>query len=105
MTDGIDGPKLEAAFPLGSGFRSADEVFGRHNQMKLLSLHITNFRGLTDVAFDFDQATNVIVGPNAVGKTTVLEAVRLAKALLSPRYFQEGQQVLASLGAMSSNVP
>jgi ABC-type molybdenum transport system ATPase subunit/photorepair protein PhrA len=43
----------------------------------------------------------IIVGPNAIGKTTVLEAIRLAKSLLIPRYFQEGQQVLVSLGAMS----
>src|SRR6185312_4854618 len=34
-----------------------------------------------------------------IGKTTVLEAIRLTKGLLMPRYFQEGQQVLVSLGA------
>lgn len=69
--------------------------------MKILKLKIENLRGLSDVDFKFDQPTNVIVGPNAIGKTTILEAVRLAKALLMPRYFQEGQQVLVSLGAMS----
>jgi hypothetical protein len=41
------------------------------------------------------------VGPNAIGKTTILEAIRLAKALLIPRYIQEGQQVLIALGAAS----
>ncbi len=69
--------------------------------MKILKLKIENLRGLSDVNFEFDQPTNVIVGPNAIGKTTILEAIRLAKALLMPRYFQEGQQVLVSLGAMS----
>lgn len=69
--------------------------------MRIKTLKIENLRGLSDVSFDFDQATNVIVGPNAIGKTTVLEAVRLVKGLLMPRYFQEGQQVLVSLGAMS----
>ncbi len=69
--------------------------------MRIKSLKIENLRGLSDVGFDFDQATNVIVGPNAIGKTTILEAVRLVKGLLMPRYFQEGQQVLVSLGAMS----
>jgi len=69
--------------------------------MKILKLKIENLRGLSDVSFEFDQPTNVIVGPNAIGKTTILEAIRLAKALLMPRYFQEGQQVLVSLGAMS----
>lgn len=69
--------------------------------MKIKKLRIENLRGLSDVHFEFDQPTNVIVGPNAIGKTTVLEAVRLVKGLLLPRYFQEGQQVLVSLGAMS----
>jgi AAA15 family ATPase/GTPase len=69
--------------------------------MRIKTLKIENLRGLSDVDFEFDQATNVIVGPNAIGKTTVLEAVRLVKGLLMPRYFQEGQQVLVSLGAMS----
>lgn len=69
--------------------------------MKIQKLSINNLRGLSEVDFEFDQPTNVIVGPNAIGKTTILEAIRLAKALLLPRYFQEGQQVLVSLGAMS----
>jgi predicted ATPase len=69
--------------------------------MKIRKLTINNFRGLSHIECEFDQATNIIVGPNAIGKTTVLEAVRLAKALLAPRYFQEAQQVLVSLGAVS----
>ena len=69
--------------------------------MKLRKLRIDNFRGLSQVEFEFDKLLSVIVGPNAIGKTTILEAIRLAKALLMPRYFQEGQQVLTSLGAAS----
>ena len=69
--------------------------------MKLRNLRIENFRGLSQVDFNFDKPLAVIVGPNAIGKTTILEAIRLAKALLMPRYFQEGQQVLISLGATS----
>lgn len=71
--------------------------------MRLSQLRIENFRGLSLVEFKFDQAANVIVGPNAIGKTTVLEAVRLVKAVLMPRYHQEAQQVLTSLGAMPAN--
>ena len=67
--------------------------------MKIRTLKIDNFRGLSHVEFDFEKPLTVIVGPNAIGKTTVLEAIRLTKALLMPRYFQEGQQVLISLGA------
>lgn len=69
--------------------------------MKLRKLRIENFRGLSAVEFDFDKPLSVIVGPNAIGKTTMLEAIRLAKGVLIPRYFQEGQQVLTSLGAAS----
>lgn len=71
--------------------------------MKIRTLRIENFRGLSQIQCDFDKPTNVIVGPNAIGKTTVLEAVRLTKALLMPRYFQEGHQVLGSLGAISQH--
>lgn len=71
--------------------------------MRIKKLEIENLRGLSDVCFEFDQPTNVIVGPNAIGKTTVLEAIRLTKALLMPRYYQEGQQVLVSLGVMSNH--
>jgi predicted ATPase len=67
--------------------------------MKLKKLGIRNFRGISEAEFEFDQPTNVIVGPNAIGKTTILEAIRLAKSLLAPRYPMEGQQVLGSLGA------
>ncbi|WP_447965441.1 ATP-dependent nuclease [Nitrospira sp. Ecomares 2.1] len=69
--------------------------------MKIQKLKVVNLRGLSDVSFEFDKPTNVIVGPNAIGKTTILEAIRLVKSLLMPRYYQEGQQVLVSLGAMS----
>jgi len=71
--------------------------------MKIRKLKIENLRGLSHVECDFDQPTNIIVGPNAIGKTTILEAIRMAKALLMPRYWQEGQQVLVSLGAMSQH--
>lgn len=69
--------------------------------MKIQKLKIENLRGLSNIECTFDKPTNIIVGPNAIGKTTILEAIRLAKALLMPRYFQEGHQVLVSLGVIS----
>jgi hypothetical protein len=69
--------------------------------MRIRKLEIENLRGLSHVECEFDKPLNVIVGPNAIGKTTILESVRLTKALLMPRYFQEGQQVLVALGAAS----
>ncbi|MCF6156722.1 MAG: recombinase RecF [Candidatus Brocadia sp.] len=78
-----------------------NQIKGVTSDMRIRKLKIENLRGLSNVECEFDQPTNVIVGPNAIGKTTILEAVRLTKALLMPRYFQEGQQVLVSLGATS----
>ena len=62
--------------------------------MKLTQLSVRNFRGLQNIVVNFDSRANVIVGPNAIGKTTVLEAIRLAKAVLAPRVYDEGQHAL-----------
>ncbi|MDE2463579.1 MAG: AAA family ATPase, partial [Alphaproteobacteria bacterium] len=46
--------------------------------MHLKRLRVTNFRALDDIDVTLDTRVSVIIGPNAVGKTTVLEAIRLA---------------------------
>lgn len=69
--------------------------------MHLKKLKIENFRGIENIEVEFDGLVNVIIGPNAVGKTTLLEAIRLNKALLAPRIQSESNQVLLSLGAYS----
>jgi len=71
--------------------------------MKLASLHIKNFRGLQEVDLVTSTPATVIVGPNAMGKTTLLEAIRLARCLLMPSYPGEEQQVLTALGILSPN--
>jgi predicted ATPase len=73
--------------------------------MKLNSLTIHNFRGIQQIGIEFDKRANVIVGPNAVGKTTVLEAIRLAKAVLAPRIPDEAQNALVTLGAITPHNP
>lgn len=73
--------------------------------MHLRSLKIRNFRALEDIQVEFDRRVSVIVGPNAIGKTTVLEAIRLAKALIVPRTPNETTQTLFSLGASSPHFP
>lgn len=72
--------------------------------MYISKLKIRNFRGLEDIEFSPRPGINVLVGPNAVGKTSVLEAIRLAKALLAPRYRDEVGQVLQSLGAATPHI-
>lgn len=71
--------------------------------MKITEVHIKNFRGLQDIQINLSELCNVIVGPNAIGKTSILEAIRLTKAVLAPRFPQETQQVLIALGALSPN--
>jgi predicted ATPase len=73
--------------------------------MHIYSIKIQNFRALEDIYVEFDGKVNVIVGPNAAGKTTVLEAVRLVKALLAPRTQNEAAQVIQSLGLASPHMP
>ena len=73
--------------------------------MHLKSLAVKNFRALEDIEVEFDNRVNVIVGPNAIGKTTVLDAVRLTKALLAPRTQSEAVQALISVGAVSPHSP
>jgi DNA repair protein SbcC/Rad50 len=46
--------------------------------MRLVSLHLRNFRQHTDTHIDFDTGITGIIGPNGSGKTTLLEAVAWA---------------------------
>src|SRR5450631_3629719 len=64
--------------------------------MHISHVAIRNLRALEDIDCEFSPRINVIVGPNAVGKTRILQALRLSKALLAPRTQQETQQVLVS---------
>ncbi len=73
--------------------------------MHLKRLRVENFRALEKIDVEFDARVSVIIGPNAIGKTTVLEAIRLAKGILSPRTQNETNQVLQALGAMSPHMP
>ena len=73
--------------------------------MHLAKVQISNFRSLEDFSVTFNAQGNLLVGPNAVGKTTVLEAMRLAKALLAPRTQHEGRTVLINLSVISNQLP
>ena len=39
------------------------------------SLRLQNFRSYSDESFEFEPSVNIVVGPNASGKTNLLEAV------------------------------
>jgi hypothetical protein len=80
-----------------------DKPTGGLRQMRIQNVEIENLRGIEAIHFEPDKLVNVIVGPNAIGKTTILEGIRLTKAMLAPRYFQETQQALISLGQFPRN--
>jgi DNA replication and repair protein RecF len=44
----------------------------------ITSLRLQNFRSYQDESFEFDPGVNIVVGPNASGKTNLLEAVMVA---------------------------
>jgi DNA replication and repair protein RecF len=41
----------------------------------ITSIRLQNFRSYADESFEFEPGVNIIVGPNASGKTNLLEAV------------------------------
>ncbi len=43
----------------------------------ITSLRLQNFRSYKDASFEFDPNVNIIVGPNASGKTNLLEAIQV----------------------------
>ncbi len=50
--------------------------------MKILSLHLLNFRGIKELSVDFTERTTAFVGINGVGKSTVLDALAIALSQL-----------------------
>src|ERR1700742_4342316 len=43
----------------------------------LTDLRLQHFRSYTDASFEFGPGVNIVVGPNASGKTNLLEAILL----------------------------
>src|SRR5207247_9784211 len=53
--------------------------------MILANLHLTSYRNYTELSCDLGAELNVVVGPNAQGKTNLLEAVYLLATTKSLR--------------------
>src|ERR1035441_2369661 len=90
------GPAVATGRPLVTRWR---------DDMWLRAVSVRNFRSIENLPITLDRRANVIVGPNAIGKTTLLEAIRLAKAALAPRTPNEAQQAFIGLGAVSPHNP
>ena len=61
--------------------------------MFVARLRLVNFRGYRDAAVEFGPGLNVIVGPNASGKTNLLEGAFFALRASSPRTTREEKAV------------
>ncbi len=60
--------------------------------MKLRSMDIKGFRGLTELHLDFHQRLTVIVGENGIGKTSVLDALAILLDQYLARYVRGSAQ-------------
>jgi DNA replication and repair protein RecF len=58
------------------------------------TLRLQNFRSYRDESFEFDKGINIIVGPNASGKTNLLEAIQV---LTSGKSYRAKDEELVSL--------
>ncbi|GAA0547861.1 hypothetical protein FHS83_000920 [Rhizomicrobium palustre] len=54
--------------------------------MKITRLGIANLRAFEQASFDFDSGFTLLVGVNGVGKTTVLEALRVCLSRVLPKF-------------------
>src|SRR5690349_9457742 len=43
----------------------------------ITSLRLQQFRSYTDDSFEFEAGVNIVVGPNAAGKTNLLEGIQV----------------------------
>lgn len=57
--------------------------------MYLSKIYISNFRGIKDLEVNFHEKLNVIIGPNASNKTTLIDAIRLFYGWGDPNNDQE----------------
>ena len=72
--------------------------------MKFKKVSISNFRKLKEISFECADTINTIVGPNGVGKSSILDAIRILKAILLPTTETEAQTTLQHMGLFSPHV-
>ena len=61
--------------------------------MRLVSLRLAHFRNYVEAELHPDPSLNLVVGPNAQGKTNLLEAIWVLGGARSPRIADQGQLV------------
>lgn len=72
--------------------------------MKINKVSINNFRKIDFVEFKVKDSITSIVGPNGIGKSTILDSIRLVKAILLPTMNNEAQTTLQNMGIFSPHL-
>ena len=54
--------------------------------MKITKLDVTNLRGFEHASFELDPSFTLLVGVNGVGKSSVLEALRISLSRVMPKF-------------------
>ncbi len=72
--------------------------------MKLEKIRITGYRSCLKTEFTPDEHLSALIGPNATGKTNVLEAIRLLRSLLarSQTYYRHDERPRTSTSEIKS---
>ena len=71
--------------------------------MRLRRLEVENFRGVRSATIDFGPGVNVLHGPNELGKSTLVEAVRAA-LLTKPSSTQADTYLLETARDLSARL-
>ncbi|MDO3695904.1 AAA family ATPase [Wenyingzhuangia sp. chi5] len=72
--------------------------------MKIKKVSINNYRKIDYIEFKLKDSITSIVGPNGVGKSTILDSIRLVKAILLPTMNNEAQTTLQNMGIFSPHL-
>ncbi len=74
--------------------------------MKIKRMTVTNLRALEHVEFEFDPLINLIVGVNGVGKSTVLDALRVCSSRILPSITKSRTKAMSfSIDDIRSGLP
>ncbi|MEJ5902521.1 AAA family ATPase [Ochrobactrum teleogrylli] len=65
--------------------------------MYLANLKVSNFRKFSKVSLDFNEGLNIIVGPDNVGKSAVVDALRLLLAGADDPYLLQNNDIFAGV--------
>jgi len=69
------------------------QVVSHYNSMILKKIELQNFRNYSQRGFEFTKNLNLIIGPNTVGKTNLLEAIFLLASRKSFRAKKEEEMI------------